>query len=209
MCTADILTFLIKARAFHQSQILLYLQSSFVTRFINYVDFIHYYHGEHSLIVFIPCIKNLLWSSRTNPLYTNPLSLPTDIYRIPVKPSTLQDCMTSPGCVVITQMLWWPWAGCTRLFEGMKKWYLMTMKSRSAKYSDENVILILMPTFMEAVIIWFFIMIFHDFFPYRISYVLLVSTGYIQRTCPVWSILFCSICQCSCRTPWPGRRTLS
>ena len=163
MCTADILTFLIKARAFHQSQILLYLQSSFVSRFINYVDFIHYYHGEHSLIVFIPCIKNLLWSSRTNPLYTNPL--PTDIYRIPVKPSTLQDCMTSPGCVVITQMLWWPWAGCTRLFEGMKKWYLMTMKSRSAKYSNVIILLILMPTFMEAVIIWLFILIFHEISP--------------------------------------------
>jgi hypothetical protein len=52
--------------------------------------------------------------------------------------------------------------------------------------------------------IWFFIM----FSPRRISSVLLGSTGSTQRTCLVWSTLFCSTYQCSCRTPWRERRTL-
>jgi hypothetical protein len=168
-----------------------------------YVDYTHSYRAEHSSIVLIPCMKNILRYFRTNPHCPNPF--PTDTSLTPAKLSTLQDCTISPGCEEITQMSWWPWAGCMRSFEGMKKWFQMMTKSRFVMHSDQNVISMSIIFSLEVIIARHFIM----FSPLRISSVLLGSTGSTQRTCLVWSTLFCSTYQCSCRTPWRERRTLS
>lgn len=81
----------------------------------------------------LPCMisRELRWLHYTAMHCITKRFLLADICPTPAKPSTPRDCTTSPGCAETTLTSWWPWAGYTRSLGGTKKWFLMTMKSRS------------------------------------------------------------------------------